>query len=273
MSFLPVLSLLFPFLPSFFLLLPFSFAFSFLYFSHSLSSLFLPLLCVRYFLPSGQHSSFILGRSRVLISTRMPVIMTVVVHNFSQSLKAKPGIIPHIRPRPPPSISLPIHYSLLIVSSDATMPQLRTSSLNKQEIKNKILNFLWYFWFQYRTNVVCLFTVIPHSIFWDTAVLRFPFCLIFRAHYQYGLLLIIHYTNTEHIKYTTEYLNCVQAYSTRLVKLRQSFYTKTDTRALADFRQVSFYCRYLLPLQNKAQCRFYAFIYQFIHHKSEIISL
>jgi hypothetical protein len=51
----------------------------------------------------------------------------------SHVLQAKWQDEPLIRPRPPPSTSLPVHYVLIIPPSDAVEPGALTASLNKQQ--------------------------------------------------------------------------------------------------------------------------------------------
>jgi hypothetical protein len=73
-----------------------------------------PYFCHQTYRPSGRHSCFVFGRSQIQISALIPVavILTEAYRGFRQSLQAKGGIEPHIRPRPLASITFPIlaHY-------------------------------------------------------------------------------------------------------------------------------------------------------------------
>jgi hypothetical protein len=77
------------------------------------------VVAVRTWNLTGQQSCFVFRRSRVQISTRRPAIQTMVCRCFSQSLQANVERIPWSRPRPLPSISFRIHYSVIIPTFDA----------------------------------------------------------------------------------------------------------------------------------------------------------
>jgi hypothetical protein len=60
--------------------------------------------------PSGCHSWFLFGRSRVQISAQRPSIMIEAFHFFPQYQEAGAGIVSKIRSWPLPSTSFPIHF-------------------------------------------------------------------------------------------------------------------------------------------------------------------
>jgi hypothetical protein len=68
-------------------------------------------------LSSGQHSSFVIGSTRIQISARTPINMSCSW--FSQYLQPNTRIVSFIRPRPLPSTSFPIHHSIIAHPFDA----------------------------------------------------------------------------------------------------------------------------------------------------------
>jgi hypothetical protein len=61
---------------------------------------------------------------------------------FSSVCSVNASIISYIRPRPLPSISFPVHYSLIIVSSDVIHPELLTATLNKSQKRYLCLKYI-----------------------------------------------------------------------------------------------------------------------------------
>jgi hypothetical protein len=62
--------------------------------------------------------------------------VTEAFRGFLQSLQANALIVPYTRPRPLPSTSFPIYYSLIILSLGAVWSELLKESLNKPQINN-----------------------------------------------------------------------------------------------------------------------------------------
>jgi hypothetical protein len=73
-------------------------------------------------------------RCPVRISTRTPDILTESFRGFPQSLQPNARTVPQIRPRPPTSTSLLIHYLLIFMPLDAIKSELLTVSLNRPQI-------------------------------------------------------------------------------------------------------------------------------------------
>jgi hypothetical protein len=61
----------------------------------------------------------LLGMHLIWISDGTPTILTVVLHDFPQSLQVNASTVPYIKPRLFSSMSFPITYSLIILSSDS----------------------------------------------------------------------------------------------------------------------------------------------------------
>jgi hypothetical protein len=85
--------------------------------------------------PWGQHPCSRIRRSRVQISVWRQATLIKVSRGFPRFIHANSGIVPFIKPRLLPSISLLIHYSLIIQSFDAILFELLTASLNKLQAK------------------------------------------------------------------------------------------------------------------------------------------
>jgi hypothetical protein len=86
----------------------------------ALSKIYIQTISVKF-----QHAGKIL-----LVAYNMPVVL----RGYPQSLKTNAGTVPEIKPWPLPSMSFPIHYSLIILSFDVMHSEVLTASLNKLQI-------------------------------------------------------------------------------------------------------------------------------------------
>jgi hypothetical protein len=82
---------------------------------------------------SRLHSCFVCAKPWIQILARRPATLTEVFRRFPQSLHTNSGIVPKLTPRQLPSISFPIHCSLIILLFGAVYSDLLAASLNKSQ--------------------------------------------------------------------------------------------------------------------------------------------